>query len=444
MRSLLVKDLRILWRSPLLLALLVLYPLVVALLIGLTLSRESDKPRVALVNEVPRGQSLDVGTGPLRLGISGDQVRDHIEPVQVSTREEAERLVRDGDVVGALIIPEDTFRQIESRVEQPQLEVIVSEEDPVKARLVDDAIAAAVSEANRQVARALTQANVRYLDLLLNGGNVTVFGERFNVLGLRRIGESVEAARRRLPRGSPERRDLDRVVRFTRIAQANFGLSSQVLTALSEPIRVDKQVVSGARVPLTTFAAAVAVAVSLMFVTVLLASGALALEREQNTFDRLVRGPVSRTTLLAEKGLFALAGALPVTLLMLLVVATFATVEWDRFHLWLLAIAMAATAFAAMGTLIGALAREVQAASLLAFTLLLPVAFLALVPSGAVGPLVHDITEVVSFVFPFDATVDAMRAALYSSGSLGGPLLHLAALAVAYGLASRLAIRRFG
>ncbi len=443
-RTLLAKDLRILKRSPLLLGLLVLYPLVVALLIGLALGRGSDKPRVAIVNEVPRGQSLDVGTGTLRLGISGDQVRDHIDPVRVATRAEAERRVRDGDVLGALIIPEDTFRKIESRVEQPRLEVIVSEEDPVKARLVDDAIAAALSEANRQVARALTRANVRYLDLLLNGGNVTVFGERFNVLGLRRIGESVEAARRRLPRGSPERSGLDRVVRFTRIAQANFGLSSQVLTALSEPIRVDKQVVSGARVPLTTFAAAVAVAVSLMFVTVLLASGALALERDQNTFGRLVRGPVSRTTLLAEKGLFALVGALPVTLLMLLAVATFATVEWDRFHLWVAAIAVAAMAFAAMGTLIGALAREVQAASLLAFTLLLPVAFLALVPSGAVSPVVHDITQAVSFVFPFDATVDAMRSALYSSGSLGGPLLHLSALAVGFGVASRVAIRGFG
>ena len=444
MRTLLGKDLRILLRSPLLVALLVLYPLVVALLIGLTLSRESEKPRVAIVNEVPRGESLDVGTGPLRLGISGPQVRDHIEPVRVSTREEAEQLVRDGEVVGALIIPEDTFRQIESRVEQPRLEVIVSEEDPIKARLVDDAIAAAISEANRQVARALTRANVRYLDLLLNGGNVTVFGERFNVLGLRRIGESVEAARRRLPPGSQERRDLDRVVRFTRIAQANFGLSSQVLTALSEPIRVDKQVVSGARVPLSTFAAAVAVAVSLMFVTVLLASGALALERDQNTFGRLVRGPVSRTTLLVEKGLFAVAGALPVTLLMLLAVAAFATVEWDRFHLWLAAVAVAAGAFAALGTLIGSVAREVQAASLLTFTLLLPVAFLALVPEGAVSTAVHDVTEALSFVFPFDATVDAMRAALYSSGSMGGPLVHLAALAVAYGLASRVAIRRFG
>ena len=189
----------------------------------------------------------------------------------------------------------------------------------------------------------MTRANLRYLELLLNGGDVTVFGERFNVLGLRRIGDSVE-------RGAPgvaapdrtERRDLDRVVRFTRIAQANFGLSSHVLQALSEPIRVDKEVVSAARVPLTTFAAAVAVAVSLMFVTVLLASGALALERDQNTFDRLVRGPVSRTSLLVEKGLFAVAGALPVTLLMLLAVAVFATVEWDRFHLWVVAVAVAA------------------------------------------------------------------------------------------------------
>ena len=99
--------------------------------------------------------------------------------------------------LGALIIPEDTFRKIESRVEQPRIEVIVNEEDPLKARLVDDAIAAALAEANRQVARALTRANLRYLDLLLNGGDVTVFGEQFNVLGLRRIGDSVEAARRR-------------------------------------------------------------------------------------------------------------------------------------------------------------------------------------------------------------------------------------------------------
>ena len=184
---------------------------------------------------------------------------------------------------------------------------------------------------------------------------------------------------------------------------------------------MDKRTVAGARVPLTTFAAAVAVAVSLMFVTVLLASGALALEREQNTFTRLVRGPVSRTALLAEKVVFAVAGSVPVTLLMLLAVSVFVTVEWDRFHLWLVAAVAGAAAFAAMGTLIGALAREVQAASLLAFTLLLPVAFLALVPEGALSSALYDVTRVVSALFPFDATVDAATLGALRRGWAAGP-----------------------
>ena len=135
--------------------------------------------------------------------------------------------------------------------------------------------------------------------------------------------------------------------------------------------------------PLTTFAAAVAVAVSLMFVTVLLAAGALALEREQNTFTRLVRGPVSRTALLAEKVVVRgrrlgaadpadAAGRVRVRPGGVGPVPPLAARRGGR----------GAAAFAAMGTLVGALAREVQTASLLAFTLLLPVAFLALVPVG--------------------------------------------------------------
>ena len=50
MRWLLLKDLQILRRSPLLVALLVIYPIVVSVLIGLALSRGPEKPRVAIVN----------------------------------------------------------------------------------------------------------------------------------------------------------------------------------------------------------------------------------------------------------------------------------------------------------------------------------------------------------------------------------------------------------
>jgi hypothetical protein len=54
MRWLLLKDLQILRRSPLLVALLVLYPIVIAVLIGFALSRGPDKPRVAFLNQVPQ------------------------------------------------------------------------------------------------------------------------------------------------------------------------------------------------------------------------------------------------------------------------------------------------------------------------------------------------------------------------------------------------------
>jgi ABC-2 type transport system permease protein len=444
LRTLLGKDLRILARSPLLVALLVIYPLLVAGLIGLSLSRSPDKPRIAFVNEVPEGQDFSIGGQTFDFSFTERRLRQHADPVRASSRREAERMVRDGDVLAALIVPTDTVQKLDSGLDPPQLQVLVNERDPLRARAVDDAIDAAVADANRRISRALTRTTIRYLNLLLDGGTVSILGRDFTVLGLRRIGAAVEAARNRLPRGSQERRALDQVLTFNRLARENFGLSTKALTSISQPIRIDKEVVEGKRVPLTTFAAAAAVAVSLMFVTVLLAAGGLALEREQNTFSRLVRGPVSRTALLAEKIGFAVVGSVPLTLLMLLAVAAFVPVEWDRFHLWLLAALAGATAFAAMGTLIGSLAREVQTASLLAFTLLLPVAFLALVPEGVLSAALYDVTRVVSALFPFDPALDAATSALYGEGSMAGPVAHLAALALGYAAAARLAISRLG
>jgi len=102
-----------------------------------------------------------------------------------------------------------------------------------------------------------------------------------------------------------------------------------------------------------------------------------------------------------------------------------------------------ALAFAALGLAIGSLTREVRAASLLAFMLSLPLAFLALVPSGAVAPALYDVIRAVSAVFPFKPTLEALDAALNNSGGLGTALLHLAALVVGFGALSRFGLKRF-
>jgi ABC-2 type transport system permease protein len=133
-----------------------------------------------------------------------------------------------------------------------------------------------------------------------------------------------------------------------------------------------------------------------------------------------------------------------VTLLMLAGLEVFVALHWERFALWLVAILAGGTALGAAGAALGALAREVRVVSLLAFMVTLPIAFLSLVPSGAVGKSLYDAIGVLVAVFPFKPALDAMTAALDPAGSgIGGPLLHLAILAAAYGLLARLALRRF-
>jgi len=180
-----------------------------------------------------------------------------------------------------------------------------------------------------------------------------------------------------------------------------------------------------------------------MFVCVLLASGGVALEREEHTLARLVRGLVSRGALLFEKALLAAGCSLLLAFAMLAGIGAFVALDWSRAALWLAALAFGAAGFAALGVAIGVLAREVRAASLLAFLLSLPLAFLALVPSGAVGAGLYDAISAISFVFPFKSALQALDAAVNGAApSIGGSLAHLAALTVLFGALARVGLRR--
>jgi ABC-type multidrug transport system permease subunit len=284
---------------------------------------------------------------------------------------------------------------------------------------------------------------VSYLQLIVKGGQFNFFGRNLDVLGLAKAEAILHEARAGLPPDSVEAQQIKLVESFAKVARNNLGLSDNVLKTVGEPIHVEQHVLKGGKTPLDSFAVAIAVTVSLMFVTLLLAAGTLALEREENAFARLVRGLVSRTGLLAEKGLLAAGSALVVALMMLAGLALFIDLAWSRFPLWVVALAGGALAFAGMGLAIGALTREVRAASLLAFMLSLPIAFLALVPSGSVSQGLYDVIRAISAVFPFKPTLDAMNAALNDAGGLGTALVHLAVLTLAFGAVGRLALRRF-
>jgi ABC-type multidrug transport system permease subunit len=445
MRWLLLKDLRILRRSPLLVALLVLYPIVIAVLIGFALSRGPDKPEVAFYNGLAgKSAVVELGGDRIDLAAQGQRLFDAIDPVRVDSKEEAIQKVRDGEVLGALIIPEDLATNIQSSLEPGTVEVYYNAEDAAKRQFVENTIKAQVQSANAALTKRVAEEALVLLDLISTGGQYSFLGQSFDVLGLRAAEQILTQARAELPPGSPERTELDRVIAFGKLARENLAFSDDVLAVVGEPIRVKATALDGGATSLSSFAVALAVAVSLMFITLLLAAGMLALEREENAFSRLVRGLVSRTGLLAEKAGLAAVCSVAVCLLMMAGLGLFVELDWGRFPLWLAALALGALAFAALGLAIGALTRDVRAASLLAFMLCLPLAFLALVPSGAVAPALYDVIRAVSAAFPFKPALDALDAALNDAGDIGGPLLHLAGLTLAFGALGRLALGRFG
>jgi len=441
MRWLLRKDLLILRRSRLLLAVLIVYPVLIALLIGLAISRGPARPRVAIVDQTAPGETVLVAGQRVEVSHYVQGLFSQVQSTQVSTRAQAVRKVKSAEVLAAVVIPPNIAARVSSGTDQGELEVIYNG-DALEQSLVRSQLSSALAQANLGFSEQIQRAAAHAIDLLLKGGNLGVLGAPRDLVGL----DQIPGLMRKLIADSPpgaDRAALQRIATFADFAAENLTLSKQVLATVGQPIKVRDTLLHGRRTPLDTFAVVVAVTVSLMFLAVLLAAGGLALEREESTLERLLRGLVSPWALLVEKALLGAVCAFVVALAMLCGVGLFVSLDWSRIGLWVLALALGALSFAALGVAIGALAREVRAASLLAFLLSLPLALLALVPAGSVAHGFYEAIGVVSFVFPFKAALQALDAAVNNAApTLGGSLLHLLVLTALFGALGALGLRR--
>jgi len=448
-RWLLVKDLQILKRSPLLVGLLVVYPIAIALMIGFALSSPPGKPRVALLNEVPAGHGeLSLGNQKINVSKYASQLYQSIDPIKVNSRAEAIDKVKSGQAAAALIVPADIVSQINSLITQgvgnPTVELILNTKDPIERQFADQAISARVAQVEQAVSKQVLRVAVTDLEQTLNGGTLQFLGQNVPLLGLKNSRAIVQGTISSLPKDSPLLPALRQVVNFATLAIDGLGFATPVLGSIGTPLTVHTTDLAGKTTPTATYAAAIAVIVSLMFVGVLLAAGLLALERSEHAYSRLVRGLITPEGLLSEKITLSAASAAAVTLVMAALVSLFVHLDWGRFPLWLAALALGGLAFAALGVAIGGLAREVSVASLMAFLVSLPIAFVALVPGDAVSGTLKSILDAISFVFPFKPALQAVGNAFSGTApGIGWPLVHLAVLTLAFGTLARLALKRF-
>ena len=449
MRWLLVKDLQILKRSPLLVGLLIVYPIAIALMIGFALSSPPGKPKVAFYSGVAPGTGrLKFGNQQIDISSVETELFKSIDPIKVSSPAEAFAKVRDGEALAALIVPADLVRQIQSLVTtgtgNPTVQVVLNSHDPLDRQLAEQAVGARLNQVEQLISQQVLKVAIGDLQEVLAGGTVQIGAQNVPLLGLRNSRTIIQGTIASLPRDSPLRPALQQVAGFANLAIDGLAFASPVLGSIVTPLTVQQSDLAGRTTPTNAYAVAIAVIVSLMIVALLLAAGMLALERSEHAYSRLVRGLVSPERLLSEKIVLAAGCAAGVTLAMAACVSAFVHLDWGRFELWVVTLALAGLAFGALGVAIGGLARDVSVASLMAFLLSLPIAFVALVPATAVSGAVKTVLDVIAFVFPFKPALDAIGNAFSGTPSgIGWPLVHLAVLALVFAALARLALRRF-
>jgi hypothetical protein len=440
---LLAKDLRILGRSPALLAALILYPVVFAVLVGLVVRYASDRPRVAFVDLDRLPETLTVGGQRFNVPQVISEVQGSVDLVPMD-EEEADRQLATGGIVAEIVVPPGFASKLRGMVESPKL-VLKTARGGLSGR-VEQQTQALVYALNQRLQTAYIKANLAYVRLIVEGGQGSFLGEEFDIVGLDRAAEMLDEIER--TSDDPEIKERAReLATFVREARLALGASDQSLRATANPIQLEVDTKAGRTWLLSAQLQAYALGLTLAFICVLLAAAALAAERDENVIGRLLRGLVRLVDLVLVKVLLAALVAVGLGFAIALMFGALAEIfdvsggePWQRLPLLVVGLALAGAAFGAFGALIGALSRESRTAVLVAFLATLPLVLVGLVPEGAARAAWW-----AARAFPFSHSVDFFQAALYDTnpwGTLAREAAWLLALGLAFGAAARLAVRR--
>ena len=400
------KDLRVLLRSPALLAALLAYPIVIALLVGLVAGYASAKPRVAFVDEDNLPPVVAVGGHRFHLQAVVDAVAKQVTLVRLSPQEAARELAS-GKVVATITVPPGFLGDLETTVRTPNL--VLRTVSGGLAPRVTQQVQSLVYQLNQNLQAGYIEANLVFVRLLLHGGSGNFLGQHFDVLGLDRT--QAELAK------LPQSKRVAAIEHFVRVSRVGLAQTGAALRATANPIALVQAPSHGRTWVLSAQVQSYGIALTVTFLALLLAAGATAAEHDEGTIGRLRRGLVSLGKLVTAK--VALAAIVGLALGAVIAVVFGIVIEaggvkggepWARLPLLLVAVALAGAVTGAAGTLLGALAREARTASLLAVLVVLPVVFLGLVPRGAFAPAYW-----VSLFLPFAHAVRLFGAALYDT-----------------------------
>jgi ABC-type multidrug transport system permease subunit len=432
------KDIRMLARTRGLLAMLVLYPLIVAAIVGGVLLQQGP-PKIAYVNEDLSGDVVRIGDSEFSVSEYVHRAEKNGVEIVETSREDAERALDEGQVAGVLVIPQGTAAKLQTQLSGAKLEFLVG--DNPLGSVVSQRMRGVIYNINLKISDALIDTNREYLDKLVTGGEVTVDGDDFDLYGLAPVEEDLSELRDELEESGADDDvldQLDRAIEFASDAGTAIGLADNALEATAAPVRLKVERTEGKSPLLTAQAMSFALAVSIAFVCVVLVGASLAGERDEAVLGRLLRGLAHAWQVLVSK---LLLGALLAIVFSSGLFVAFGIMEpqaWTRLPLLLAAVTLASLACSSIGALIAVLVRDARTATLGGILLVLPLAPLALV--GTTGPV-----DWIEHSLPVTPSRELFNAVLFDSTpweAMRVPGLQLLAIALVAGTIASVKLRR--
>src|SRR5256885_3608449 len=162
MMAIIEREMRKFFRSPALMLVAMVFPLVQLLVLGNAFGGKIRDAKVGLVDE-------DGGTQALRIREAFDSVRANLrtfEPVYYSDEKKAQEDVRNGKIQGAVIIPPQYSRRVYEK-DQPRIGLIVDNSDNFMSSTLEDELTGITNALNEPAVepRILQQTVLQIVEL---------------------------------------------------------------------------------------------------------------------------------------------------------------------------------------------------------------------------------------------------------------------------------------
>lgn len=435
--TLLKKDARVIFRSRLLLVVLLLYPLVIVAILGYAFSQPNQRVPLALVN-------LDVDAqGRAREGfvrdpieesttgllVSSRQIIDELRPFadirEVANEEAGRRLLLSGEVQAVVLFPSGFVNDLVGLEGSGRLQITLDQSDPVRAKFMEILIRGVVQDFQERIVASKVDLVV---DAINDSLHLALPADHALYPGFRGVRERLVDIRASHPDLTTDQRQrLNESIAFIDRIIPTLENSRSIMESVAEPVNVTLAQEKSGSLFIRDLVVPAAVGLSIFWTGTLATSSLVVYERESPAFTRLRVTPTTRASIYASKFVLAAVIILGQSLVILLAAILFWDTRVDDAGLTFLLVLLSTFASIGLGVFVSGIGRDVNGTILMSVLVTFPMLFLSglfypvtFMPKGA---------QLLANLFPLTYTVAGLRGTMLRGFDLGATQPYILGLA---------------